>query len=76
MFVLTSLSIEGATAIPEQAFADLYAPLIGRKVSQADLLGVANGISDRYRAAGYHLSRAVIPTCDRRLVRRAGNFGR
>jgi len=64
MFVLTSLSIEGATAIPEQAFADLYAPLIGRKVSQADLLGVANGISDRYRAAGYHLSRAVIPVQD------------
>ncbi len=64
MFVLTALSIEGATAIPAESFAGLYSPLIGRTVSQADLLGVANGISDRYRAAGYHLSRAVIPVQD------------
>src|SRR5262245_47943036 len=58
LFVLKSLVIEGAVSIPETEFADLYQPLIGRKVSEADLLGVTNGISDRYRAAGFHLSRA------------------
>lgn len=64
LFVLKSLSIVGATAIPALEFVDLYQPLIGRKVSQADLLRVTNGISDRYRAAGFHLSRAIIPVQD------------
>jgi hemolysin activation/secretion protein len=63
-FVLTSISIKGATAIPTSAFADLYAPFVGKAVSEADLLSIANGISDRYRAAGYHLSRAIIPVQD------------
>ena len=64
LFVLKSVAIEGAIAIPAESFSDLYASLIGRKVSQADLLSITNGITERYRAEGFHLSRAIIPPQD------------
>src|SRR5207245_713140 len=37
---------------------------LGKKVSQADLAAIAGAISDLYRAAGFHLSRAIVPPQD------------
>jgi hemolysin activation/secretion protein len=64
IFVLRHISIVGATAIPRAQLATAYQPYIGRKVSQADLAAIAAGISDIYRVAGFHLSRAIVPPQD------------
>ena len=41
-----------------------YQPYIGKNVSQADLAAIAAAVSDVYRAAGFHLSRAIVPPQD------------
>jgi hemolysin activation/secretion protein len=64
LFVLRGVSLIGATAIPHDQLAATYRAYLGRKVSQADLAGIAQGISELYRAAGFHLSRAIIPPQD------------
>ena len=64
MFVLRHVSITGATAIPHDRLATAYQPYLGKKVSQADLTAMAAAVSDVYRAAGFHLSRAIIPPQD------------
>jgi hemolysin activation/secretion protein len=61
LFVLRHISIVGATAIPRDQLTTAYRPYIGKMVSQADLAALAAGISDIYRAAGFHLSRAIVP---------------
>src|SRR5665647_104499 len=60
LLVLTEVKIEGASAVDQYALRDAYTPYIGRTMSQADLEDMASAISDKYRAAGYHLSRALI----------------
>ena len=50
-----------------EAAADMlraYQPHLGKKVSQADLAAIATTISDLYRAAGFHLSRVIVPPQD------------
>jgi hemolysin activation/secretion protein len=64
LFVLRHISIVGAAAIPPDHLATAYRPYIGRKVSQADLAAIAASISDVYRSAGFHLSRAIVPPQD------------
>ena len=64
LFVLQSVTITGAVAIPEGRLVTAYQPYIGKKVSQADLANIATGIGDIYRAAGFHLSRAIVPPQD------------
>jgi hemolysin activation/secretion protein len=64
LFVLKGVAIAGAFAIPRERLAEVYQPYLGKMVSQADLVAIADGISDLYRAAGFHLSRAVIPPQD------------
>jgi hemolysin activation/secretion protein len=64
LFVLKSVSIEGATAVPEAALAELYQPYLGAKISQADMLAIANAVSERYRSEGYQLTRAIVPKQD------------
>ena len=56
--------ITGAVAIPQERLAATYQPYIGKKVSQADLAAIAAAVSDVYRAAGFHLSRAIVPPQD------------
>lgn len=63
-FVLRRVSIAGAHTISRDMLAAAYQPYIGKKVSQADLVTIASGISDIYRNAGFHLSRAIIPPQD------------
>ncbi len=64
LFFLRRVSIVGATAIPLGRLAIAYQPYIGKKISKADLAAIAAGISDLYRTAGFHLSRAIIPPQD------------
>ena len=64
LFVLRHVSITGAVAIPQERLAATYQSYIGKKVSQADLAAIAAAVSDVYRAAGFHLSRAIVPPQD------------
>ena len=64
IFVLRGVSLTGARAIPRDQITRAYQPYLGKKVSQADLTAIAAAISDLYRAAGFHLSRAIIPPQD------------
>jgi hemolysin activation/secretion protein len=64
MFVLKNVAITGAVAIPRDRLVTAYQPYLGKKVSQADLADMASAVSDVYRAAGFHLSRAIVPVQD------------
>jgi len=64
LFVLRNVSLTGAHTISPAQLAGVWQPFIGKKVSQADLAKIATGISDTYRAAGFHLSRAIVPPQD------------
>jgi hemolysin activation/secretion protein len=64
LFVLRGISLAGAHAIPRDQILTAYRPYIGKKVSQADLAAIASTVSDLYRAAGFHLSRAIVPPQD------------
>ncbi len=64
LFVLRRVAIDGAAAIPQERLVTAYQPYIGKQVSQADLAAIASAVSDAYRAAGFHLSRAVVPPQD------------
>ena len=63
-FVLRGVSVSGAHAVAPDRIAAVYQPYLGKKVSQADLAGIAGAISDLYRADGFHLSRAIVPPQD------------
>ncbi|HZP75452.1 MAG TPA: POTRA domain-containing protein [Pseudolabrys sp.] len=64
LFKLRAVSIEGARTIAPETLEAAYHPYLGRTVSQHDLEEIAAAISDIYRKAGYHLSRAIIPPQD------------
>jgi len=64
LFKLRAVSVEGASAIAGDALAETYKPFLGKTVSQADLVAIAGGMTDLYRASGYSLSRAIIPPQD------------
>ena len=64
LFVLRGVSIAGAQTIPQDQLSTSYRPFLGKRVSQADLAAIAGSISDRYREAGFHLSRAIVPQQD------------
>jgi hemolysin activation/secretion protein len=64
LFVLRNVSLTGAHVIGARDLAAIWRPFAGKKVSQADLAAIATGIGDAYRAAGFHLSRAIVPPQD------------
>src|SRR3979490_3340605 len=61
---LRQVSVTGALPIPADQLITAYQPYLGKKVSQADLVAIAGAVSDLYRAAGFHLSRAIVPPQD------------
>jgi len=63
-FVLRNVSVRGADAVALDRIAATYQPYLGKHVSQADLVAIAGAISDLYRSAGYHLTRAIVPPQD------------
>lgn len=64
LVVLRKVSLTGARAIPHHEIERIYQSYLGKKVSQADLAAIATAVSDLYRAAGFHLSRAIVPPQD------------
>ena len=64
LFKLRSVSVEGVRSISRDTVDEIYRPYIGKTVSQADLAAIAGAITEAYRAAGYHLSRAMVPPQD------------
>ncbi|WP_369722395.1 ShlB/FhaC/HecB family hemolysin secretion/activation protein [Bradyrhizobium sp. LLZ17] len=63
-FVLRNVSVRGADAVALDRIAATYQPYLAKHVSQADLVAIAGAISDLYRSAGFHLSRAIVPPQD------------
>ena len=63
-FVLRGVNVSGAHAVARDRIAAAYQPYLDKKVSQADLAAIAGAISDLYRTAGFHLSRAIVPPQD------------
>ncbi|MBU3656125.1 MAG: ShlB/FhaC/HecB family hemolysin secretion/activation protein, partial [Alphaproteobacteria bacterium] len=61
-FELKAVKIEGATFFPLQEIAKLYETQLGQKVSLDLVWELANRITEKYRNAGYFLSRAFVPT--------------
>lgn len=64
LVVLRRVSLTGARTVAREEIARIYQPYLGKKVSQADLAAIASAISALYRAAGFHLSRAIVPPQD------------
>lgn len=60
-FVLTGLTIDGVSAYPLRDLAPLYTNDLARVITTSDLVRIAQAITDKYRADGYFLSRAVVP---------------
>ena len=60
-FKLNDIRITGAVSLRAQQFAPLYASLLGKTVTLADILDVADAIEKEYRAAGFVLVRAYVP---------------
>lgn len=63
-FTLLGVQLVGAAAMPASAFADIFEPYLARPVSTPDLARIAQAVTDRYRAQGYFLTRAVVPPQD------------
>lgn len=61
---LRAATVTGVHAIPEGAVARAYQAYLGQRVSQADLVKIADEIGRIYRDAGYYLSRAIVPAQD------------
>lgn len=64
LFALTAVSLEGDTPLAAEAIAAAYRDRLGKPVSQAGLVAIAAAISELHRAAGFHLSRAIVPPQD------------
>jgi hemolysin activation/secretion protein len=60
-FELKKLVLEGNHALGEEELSDLYDPFIGRIVTLDVAWVLAAQITDRYKQAGYFLSRAYVP---------------
>jgi len=60
-FELAAVELEGVTVYEDGELAEAWADLIGTEVGFGDLVGVANGLTARYRRDGYILSQVVVP---------------
>lgn len=60
-FQLNAVGLEGVTVYKPGELAPLYQAYLTREVSTSDLVAIATAITDKYRADGYFLSRAVVP---------------
>ena len=64
LFELREVLLAGARVLSKDQLTTAYQPYLGKKVSEADLVAIAGAVSDLYRAAGFHLSRAIVPPQD------------
>ena len=61
MLTVSRIVITGATVYGDAEFAPLYADLVGREIPLAAVYELARRITAKYGAAGYVLSRAIVP---------------
>ncbi|WP_052049857.1 ShlB/FhaC/HecB family hemolysin secretion/activation protein [Leptolyngbya sp. KIOST-1] len=60
-FFVSTVEITGSTVFSPANLADLVAPYLNRQVSFRELLELRNAITERYVAAGYVTSGAILP---------------
>lgn len=60
-FTLRTITVDGSTVYTPDQLRPLYANLVGKEVSLADIYRIADAITTKYRSDGYILSRAVVP---------------
>src|SRR5580693_2430024 len=60
-FTLKDIQVTGARALPVSSFKRFYQDLLGKDVTLANILDVADKIEQAYRDAGYILVRAYVP---------------
>lgn len=60
LFVLTAVEAAGATVFSADEIAASYRPLLGKTVSEQDLLRMVESITERYHVRGFTLSRAIL----------------
>lgn len=63
-FILSGVTVEGATAFSGEEIAATYASLLATQIGSAELEAIAGRITALYRDAGYVLSRAILPPQD------------
>jgi hemolysin activation/secretion protein len=57
----TKFQVEGVKSIPFDDVAQRFTPLVGKDITIADLIQVADGVTKLYQARGYALSFAFVP---------------
>ena len=60
-FVAGAIRIEGAVALPPNAFAAVIEPYLGRPLAQDDLRALASDVANVAREAGFGLATAWVP---------------
>lgn len=60
-FVLSSVTVDGATVYDGAALQSAYGEFVGKEISLADAQTIADRITVKYRNDGYILSRAIVP---------------
>jgi hemolysin activation/secretion protein len=60
-FVLDQLTIEGGTVYPADDLRRVYAGVLRREVTLADIYRVVDALTARYRNDGYILSQVIVP---------------
>jgi hemolysin activation/secretion protein len=58
---VSKVVVTGATVYPDADFAPLYADMLGGEVTLSAVYDLARRITAKYGAAGYVLSRAIVP---------------
>jgi len=60
-FTLKQIVLEGVTVYQESELQPLYAGLLNREISFAEIYTLANTLTARYRNDGYILSQVIVP---------------
>jgi hemolysin activation/secretion protein len=60
-FKLTKIILKGNTVFSTDELETIFKPSINTMISIADLQALVNKVTEKYRAAGYILSRAILP---------------
>src|SRR5579871_6271466 len=56
--------VRGAKAVPFKEVAALFTPMVGKNVRVGDIIDATKKVADVYKAHGYALSFAFVPTQD------------
>jgi hemolysin activation/secretion protein len=61
MLVLQGITLDGVTAYSQDELSPLYEDLIGQEISLAEVFGIAERLTVKYRNDGYILSQVIVP---------------